>query len=707
VREFKRDIENFQAGLPVSARRDNAIQRLLKWGRRNPTRAAVFTLALCVILLGGAVTMAVRAKVAEDRAELEQAASESRRREADEARRRADAETSARRQAQALEREAARTAELERDKAESQRKEAERLQARRNALVPYSTAADLRQRSATISDWSRRAEAWRAAIEHYRQAIDLDPSFAQAQLELAQTYADLGLDSEALEHFARADQLTAEETGRGHVEALMSYAMFDFQRKALSETNTALVYDELFKRIRPVREAALPGSNFAKLADILLDLGESYRNSDGLASRFVDDLEQAASKLRLLEKEGPVLWEVYTMLAIFDFRGTRQTRDADISPNPLKRKRAYLEKARELKPNLPLLAWIETNSLTPAEKAQAPLAVWDAFIQRFPYDPRGYFGRAMARLELRSDDAGEQALNDLDRALENNRRYEEANRLVLNLYARKGDISAARRHIETMRLDSRGLEAPVIHLMEAELMAAIGDHERLRGLLAAALKESSVDGQAALGRAALVLLRNHDFKALVPLCEFLETVDPGARRLCDLLRARALTMLGRIDEADLVFTSLAGHEMQLPADWRPVLKVWTEACRRYPAILSNLTSLPDARDRLDIARLLACAGQGYSQWLWIYEARSAIMERGVLRMLVPADGILLAIGTMQKLRLETALSQRERERLRESAVNALISAFDEGYVNRRRVRDEPELAPLLKDPRIARYFVER
>src|SRR5690606_10647365 len=115
-------------------------------------------------------------------------------------------------------------------------------------------------------------------VEHFQRALKRDERFVEAHIELANVYADLGYDADALYHFGRADAMTSHLTGRGHVEALMSFAMYDFQQKVLREGISGN-FDEVFRRFAPVKEAAEPNNYYARIAEILLELGEAFRSA--------------------------------------------------------------------------------------------------------------------------------------------------------------------------------------------------------------------------------------------------------------------------------------------------------------------------------------------------------------------------------------------------------------------------------------------
>ncbi len=691
VAELKRDIENFQGALPVSAWHDHAFSRAAKWARRNPTRAAVWTLVTLVFLLGLGVASAVKAKFAMEQASSQERELELEREKAGEADRALKAEQVARVAAD-------KSARLEKEKAEQERREATKLAARRAALVPYSKAADLRSRSATIASYSMRAESWKKATEFYLQAIKLDSTFAQAHLELGAALADLGFDEEALAHLAEADRLTALETGRGHVEALMAFAMYDLQRKVLSGTlGTNL--DEIFRRFGPVKDAAEPGSMYAELAQLFVDLGESYRTAEGIA--FLRELDQFADKLRKLESksEGPALWEIYALLAIFDYSGGSKARGS--LKAIAKRNRNYLEKARELKPNLPLLAWLDsTRGAESPENKVSRIDPWNAFCAQFPYDPRGFFSRALLAY---SDPGGSAAaaVADLKTAIALYPSYSEAHKLLLSLSMRDGNLTQATEHIREMRR-AQGLDQFQVDLMEVELTASIGDFGRLENLIAGMVQESQPQGLKALGTAARILLRDHEYAVLLELCERVLGLPAGAPPLAKLLKGRALTMKADFTSASALLAELENDPSGLSDDWRAMLASWADQARRYPGLL-QMTGVPDARDRLDVARILAVSGANPQRWLHLFRVDPVLALR-ISRNIVAGDHVLEAQGLVRLAQTQTGLAAQANI---VKAVQCLVNAFEEGYFNRARIKSDPLLEPLTVSPRLAKYFETR
>ncbi|MCL4730089.1 MAG: protein kinase [Planctomycetes bacterium] len=690
VGDFKRDIENYLSAQPVTAHRDSPWAALNKWARRNPTRAAVLTLAIVFVLLGGSVAGAARAKFAEDRASL---AEETARAEADardEAQRRLRAEADARDQAVKARVEAERVAQLEAEKRERDLKEAEALAARKAAFAPYSQAADLRARSATFEDWGKRAEVWRQAAGLYQRALRLDATFVEAHMELAGVYADLGFDDDALRHFAMADTLTSVQTGRGHVEALMAYAMYDFQRKVLREGLSAN-FDEVFRRFTPVRDAAEPGSNYARIAQILLDLGEAYRNGTG--AEFMRASREASEKLAAIESEGVPLWEVYTLLAIVD-------EDASLSSRF--QKRTYLQRARDLKPNLPLLVWLEVREVGRRQRARerAGIALWDRFTAQFPYDPRGYFSRASLRFSSEGERNAAQEIADLEAAIRLNPRYADAHKLMLRIFVREGQTGNAIKHLEAMRKSQSGLDNEAIDLIEVELTASTGEFARTTALVIAALHENQPHGVRTLVAAGLVMLRDHEYRQLDDLCGivFAQT-GATAPSVTTLLRGRALTMLARFDEALALLRQLEEDPLRLGEEYRATLRDWADDARRYPVLLAGNT-LPPARHRLDLGRILAVAGAEPERFMSLLDTDN-MRRQEILDWGTPADQVLRAIGYARQAR---DLPPGRAMSKRTLAVLCLKQAFDDGYLNRARVLADEYLAPLVTDPQLAKYF---
>ena len=681
VADFKRDIENFMTAQPVSAHRDNPFTAINKWARRNPTRAAVITLAMFFVLIGVMVFAGVRASVTADQLEQADKLRAQERQTMDEINRRLVAEEEAREQAE-------RTADLEKNARERERLESERLARRSQAFTPYSRGADLRSRSATLKDWNKRAEMWRQAVNDFQQALQLDDSFVEAHMELAQVYADLGYDEDALYHFARAHALTEHETGSGHVEALMAYAMYEFQLKVLREGISGRL-DELFRRFQPVMDAAEPDSYYARISKVLLDLAEAYRTLQG--REFVDAHDEAGKRMAEIESEGPPLWEIYTLMAVIDADSTRAE------------SRNYLRQARELKENLPILVWLEIrqSGRTAAIRDRNGIFRWNEFINRFPYDPRGYYARASLRFGSEENRDPELEEDDLRRAIELNPRYADAHKLLLRVYVRDGAHRTAIDHLDSMRRSRSGLDNAAIDLIEAELTAATGEFIRMNSLVSVALMENPQSGLATLSQAAGVLLRDHEYEQLVDMCVALELqFGEDTPPLVGLLHGRGLTMLARFDEAQPIFQGLEKNPGQLPKDWRPTLANWAEDARVYPNLLSTLNTVPAVRRRFDLARILAVAERDPEIWVERFNTDDITHEE-LYTWFYPADYVLKARGQVQLARR----SPRGRANaLRTLAVLDLKQAFEEGYLNRARILNDEYLAPLVTDPELAEYF---
>lgn len=689
VADFKRDIECYISAQPVTAHRDNPWAMLSKWSRRHPTRAAVFTLALVFMLIGGVVFAAVRAKTAADRYDLSEKSRLSEEGRRQETERRLKAEKESRAQAEQARIKAEQVAALEQKNRERETREREAMDRRAEAFTLYSQGADLRGRASSFMDWRERARLWGQASVHFKRALEKDPDFVEAHIELANIYADLGYDDDALFHFARADALTASTTGRGHVEALMAYAMYDFQRKVLREGVTGGL-EEVFRRFKPVRDAAEPGSYYARIAQVLLDLGDAFRNAEGVDFLRAKDL--AADRLQEIEREGMPLWEVYSLLAFFE-QGSGSSRV----------RRDYLRRARELKPNLPLLVWVDVlhGGRGGSIQERRGIGAWDRFIEQFPYDPRGHYARASVRFGSESERDYTLEVADLKQAIELNPRYADAHKLLLRVYVREASQAEAIRHIDSMRRNASGLDNAQINLIEAELTAATGEFARLGALVMASMMENPVDGTATLAQAVSVLLRDHEYHALVGLCESVEQrMGDDTPPLVMLFLGRALTMLGRFKESSGVLDPLEQSPAQLPREYRAMASGWADDARAYPVLLGSLTSLPAPRRRFDLARILAVGGNEPDLWLGLFNIDGPNPSEAATWM-TPGDSVLIATG---HARLAQRYTGTRAQGLRALAVQELKHAFEEGYLNRAKILNDDYLSKLVTDPELSRYF---
>ncbi len=683
VAKFKKDIENYLGAMPVSAHRDSPWTALSKWARRNPTTATVSTVMFVFILMGAVVFAGFRAKLEMERAESAHAKADYEADQKSKAQKLLNTEAELRvksENAKAIEKEAL----------EQERKRAESLDIRNSAFVPFSEASDLVARSASMADWTERERLWRRAASLFGNALTLDNSFVEAHIGLANVYADLGFEDDALSHYARADQLTADRTGRGNVEALMAFAMYDFQRKVLREGLSGN-FDEVFRRFEPVAQAAEPGSHFAKIAEVLIGLGEEYRTATAI--EFLKAQNKAAATLSEIESTGLPLWEVYTLMAVLDNGLGMDNRIA---------RRDYLRRARELKPNLPILTWLEikNSGRTHSKIDRIALRLWDKYITQFPYDPRGYYSRAASRFNSEKSRDARFEVADLTSAINRNPRYADAHKLLLRILVREGRNADAHAHIQRMRLSASGLTTSEITLIDAELTASTGQYEKMRKRVVDAMHEPSTDGSRAFTTAANVLLRDSDFQSLfdftVQIGEALQTDAPP---LVLLYQARALTMLGRFAESDSVFAELLADPQLLPRDYRPVLRNWSDDAREYPRLMGRNTTLPP-RQRFDLARILATIGADPVRWLPYFKT-GGLAHHEQLTLVHPGDKILRAIGEARLAEQYQDIKARSKRIL---AIIIIKQAFEEGYLNRRRILSNEFLAPLVTDSELAGIF---
>jgi hypothetical protein len=110
------------------------------------------------------------------------------------------------------------------------------------------------------------------------------------------------------------------------------------------------------------------------------------------------------------------------------------------------------------------------------------------------------------------------------------------------------------------------------------------------------------------------------------------------------------------------------------------------------------------RHRLDIGRIWAISGAEPQLWMELLNT-SNMRRQDILEYGTPADLVLRAIGYARIARGAARREDQERERAK--AVGSLVQAFDDGYLNRERIRRDEYLSSLVTDPRIARYFSAR
>lgn len=686
VADFKKDIENYLSDQPVTAYRDNPIKAIGKWARRNPTRASVATLAVIFLLMGGMIAIGAMAKVESDRAEQSEKIRLAQTEKTEEVQRRLEAEARERREAQ-------RAAKIDKERADAERREKERVQRRQEAFVPYSQAADMRVRASTFEEWDRRAEVWKRAVPLYLSAIEKDPTFVEAHLEVARVYADLGLIDDALIYFALADNLTVEQTGRGNVEALMAYAMYDIERYVLTNGMDA-AFILLLNRFEPVRVAAEPDSKYAKLAGILLNLLEISR------SRSVQEFNQAMSRvpkqLSELDQGGLPMWELYALLALLDNRASSRVSVPGATD--------YLELARRLKPNLPLLVWIEIRNSNQSERDRIEwgIARWGAFIDEFSYDARGWYSRARLRFNSKDFHDSIEERSDLEAAIRANPHYAEAHTMLLRVHARENNKGAYRRHLDSMRGPSSRIPAMVVDRVEAELSAQTGQFDRVNQLVSAGLRRDPNEGIEIFTIAAHTLLDNLEYDELVNLCGVAMremTDEPPA--IVKLYYARGLTMQGRFDAAVEQFVELESTPQVFTSEQLDVLRNWGDSARKLPGLIGS-ASLPDSKYRYDLGRILGVAGSGpIIRWLQLLGESVTVGRRDLLKLELAADYVLKAKGYAQLASVGRAEDARRNYSL---AVDCLKFAMETGYLNRNEILSDDLLSPLTQDPRIQHWF---
>ena len=177
VRELKADIDAWLANEPVSAHRDTALERIIKWGRRHPTRALGSAAAVLLVLITGLVFSVMWAMYSDaqrqaDTIALEKA--ESDRKQAEETAKVAKLQADNAEKAAVLERERASRSEAERAKMraeqDQERAEQERKNAEMRELVARGELDDLQKLlGATIN--RQRDEAFEAFRKAYTTAL--------------------------------------------------------------------------------------------------------------------------------------------------------------------------------------------------------------------------------------------------------------------------------------------------------------------------------------------------------------------------------------------------------------------------------------------------------------------------------------------------------------------------------------------------------
>src|SRR5690606_27840371 len=199
-----------------------------------------------------------------------------------------------------------------------------------------------------------------------------------------------------------------------------------------------------------------------------------------------------------------------------------------------------------------------------------------------------------------------------------NPRYADAHKLLLHVHVREGSDDAIA-HIEAMRRSPTGLDNAAINLIEAELTASIGRFDRMATLVMSSMQENSVEGTEVLAHAAAVLLRDHEYQEVEELCDIVQQrMQATTPAIVPILQGRALTMLGRFEEASRLFEPLERDPALLTRQLRSTLAGWADDAREYPVMLSTLNSVPGPRQRFDLARILAISGADPAIWVPLF-----------------------------------------------------------------------------------------
>ncbi|MCX7935630.1 MAG: protein kinase, partial [Planctomycetota bacterium] len=253
-----REVRHFLEVREVSVYPDRWPRKIFKWARRNPRPAAAVAGALCLAALSAIAILALMSRHARQEAALAEARRCAEKKALEEARLRWRQERSHR----------------------------EHLARQTEAWREFGLGADL----------ARRIGLEPAALRHFTAAIASDPDFLEAYFNRGQIYARLGQAEKALADFRRADEISRQQYGRGHSQALYLAAglfrdypaVIDFQQ-AMACYRQALAAD--------------PESPYAQLSQVYLLAAEGRRDEALAAAR------EAAYKFFYL-------WESHHTLAV-------------------------------------------------------------------------------------------------------------------------------------------------------------------------------------------------------------------------------------------------------------------------------------------------------------------------------------------------------------------------------------------------------
>ncbi len=248
VRLLKEDIENYQAGRPVSVRQDPLAVRAAKWVRRHPTFSMSTAAAAAVVLISVATIMFLVAQARKETMDLDQQRLAASQRAEEEARGRAEAEGE--------------TAKRERQLKDAALAREEASRRRAVASESFRLGSEQADRAREITDFPLRITARNEALGTLTTASREDPDYVDPWFALGQLH-HFFRDSQALTCYSRVDEMTRATTGKGDARALV-YAG-DFARLVLNDPKTALEYYRQAAEISPNEPLALVGQGYVEL----------------------------------------------------------------------------------------------------------------------------------------------------------------------------------------------------------------------------------------------------------------------------------------------------------------------------------------------------------------------------------------------------------------------------------------------------------
>jgi|GEM_PF-4907253 len=424
VQELDDDLEHFLKNEPVTAYRDPPVKALTKWAGRNrvlaTSAAAVFVMAMISVL----VVLALLKTNADARLDDERALLASAQKAKEEAEKRAALELA----------------------------QADRAQIRARAIVPFSAATDLVNRASASVDPDVAYRLGLRAKDDLSTAIAIDPTFEGAFIWRGHVNEMLGLINQAMDDLLHANELRKQNGDPEDPASLVNAAMLAATRSLLLQRNSTLGA-EFFLILKRAHAAADEESAYFELADIMLDWDSSQeaaraRSGSRGDAAYAEELLALSARMDRLRERASELWEVHLFSGVFTLVKSWQSGNLFGLKEANEIAQEHFKRAQRIRPQIPLvtmaLAEFTRRSDESRRNSRAPYKLWSDYVERFPYDPLGYLGRAGSVMNAEPDPTlGADPLADLRKALELYDGLQEARNLMPRALQWTGDLPGA------------------------------------------------------------------------------------------------------------------------------------------------------------------------------------------------------------------------------------------------------------------------